>query len=666
MPYNVFPYSEKGGTGVISRSIIKRKIMMKTIVDLLENSAQKYSDNTYLLEKRSDKYEATTFRQTREQVFKAAAGFLALGIRKGDRIALLSESRTDWVTSELGILYTGAVSVPLSILLKEGNDLKFRLSHSESRWVIVSGLQYDKIKSIRHDLPGLEKVILLDERETYGTDEIFIGKIRSLGDEYLSRNLDKFTETFRLVGPDDIANICYTSGTTADPKGIILTHRNYTANIEQALTLFEVPEWWSTLLILPWDHSFAHTVGIYIMLAVGASLAAVQSGKSYLDSLKHIPQNIKEIRPVFLFSAPALAKNLRKGIEKGIREKGSVIEKLFKNALTVAYSYNGNGWDRGKGFRIFLKPLNSLYDIILFKKIRAGFGGRLRFFIGGAALLDIELQKFFLAIGIPMLQGYGLTEASPVISGNTERKFKLGSSGLLVKNLDLKICDEDGNEIPFGQKGEIVIRGENIMKGYWKNENATRDAIRNGWLFTGDLGYMDPDGFLYVLGRYKSLLISDDGEKYSPEGIEETITDRSPLLDQMMLYNNQNKYTSALVVPNPDALARWAKSKNLSVTEETGIVQILNEIKSVFNQYMPGGVYSELFPSRWLPSAIAILDEPFTSDNKQLNSLGKMVRAKIVEKHKDTIEFLYSPEARSIVNKRNLESVRKLLNPKSN
>ncbi len=634
---------------------------MKTIVDLLENSAKKFPDNPYLLEKKGEKYEAVTFSETKQQVYKVAAGLMALGIKKGDRIALLSESRTDWVISELGILYAGAVSVPLSILLKEGNDLKFRLEHSGSRWLIVSNLQFDKIKSISQDLKNLEKIILLDERETYDTGEIFMGKVKNLGEEYLNMNPDKFRETYRSVGPDDYANICYTSGTTADPKGIILSHRNYTANIEQALTLFDVPEWWSTLLILPWDHSFAHTVGIYIMLAVGASLAAVQSGRSYLDSLKHIPENIREIRPVFLFSAPALAKNLRKGIEKGIRDKGPVIEKLFKHALKIAYCYNGTGWDKGKGFRVFLKPLYSLYDFILFKKIRASFGGRLKFFIGGAALLDIELQKFFLAIGSPMLQGYGLTEASPVISGNKEKQFKLGSSGLLVKNLDMKICDEDGNELAAGQKGEIVIRGENVMKGYWKNENATREAIRNGWLYTGDMGYLDKDGFLFVLGRFKSLLISDDGEKYSPEGIEETITDRSEFIDQMMLYNNQNKYTSALVVLNSDAIARWAKRKNISLAEEQGLAEVLNELRLVFNQYCPGGLYDDLFPSRWLPAAIAVLNEPFNADNKQLNSLGKMVRAKIVERQKDRIDYLYTPEGKNIVNPLNLSSLKKVL-----
>ena len=633
---------------------------MKTIVELLESSAQKYGNNTYLLEKKTNRYEGLTYMETKEQVYKVAGGLLALGIQKGDRVALISESRTDWVISELGILHTGAICVPLSILLKEGADLKFRLEHSESRWVIISENHLDKVKSIKKDLNNLEKVILLDPCENYEMDEIFMGDIKKLGEAYLDKNYKKFLETINAVGPDDYANICYTSGTTADPKGIILTHRNYTANIEQALTLMDVPQWWTTLLILPWDHSFAHTVGIYIMMASGASLAAVQSGKSYIDSLKNIPGNIREIKPVFLLSAPTLAKNFRKGIEKGIRDKGPLIEKMFNYALKISYKYNGIGWDKGKGARVFLKPLYKLFDVILFRKIRANFGGRLKFFFGGAALLDVELQKFFSAIGIPMLQGYGLSEASPVISGNMEKRHKLGSSGFLVKNLDLKICDEDGNELAVGKKGEIIVRGENVMKGYWKNERATRETIRDGWLHTGDMGYIDEDGFLYVLGRFKSLLISDDGEKYSPEGIEETITDRSPFIDQMMLYNNQNKYTSALLVPNRDALARWAKNSNISLTESIGLGAILNEIESVINQYKQGGVYDDLFPSRWLPAAVVILDEPFTMDNKLLNSVGKMVRAKITERHKEKLDYLYTPEAKNIVNPVNIEAMKKI------
>jgi len=397
------------------------------------------------------------------------------------------------------------------------------------------------------------------------------------------------------------------------------------------------------------------------MMAVGASLAAVQFGKSYLDYLKNIPGNIREIRPVFMLSAPTLAKSARKGILKEIRDKGPAVEKLFNHAMKIAYRYNGIGWDRGKGFKILLKPLYKLYDVILFRKIRAGFGGRLKFYFGGAALLDIELQRFFYAIGIPMLQGYGLTEASPVISGNTEKKHKLGSSGVVVKNLDLKICDEEGKEMPVGTRGEIVVRGENVMKGYWKNERATGETIRDGWLHTGDLGYIDSDGFLYVVGRFKSLLISDDGEKYSPEGIEETIADRSQYIDQFMLYNNQNKYTSAVLVPNKEALLKWAKSKNIGISDMKGEEAVLLEIESVINQYKQGGIYDDLFPSRWLPAAIGILAEPFTLDNKQTNSLGKMVRSKIVERHKDTIEYLYTTEGKNIVNPQNIAAIKRVM-----
>ena len=638
-----------------------KSVIMKTIINLLENASKKYGNNPYLLEKRTDSYRSITYKETKEQVYKVAAGLLALGIKSGDRIALLSESRTDWVISELGILHAGAINVPLSILLKEGIDLKFRLDHSESKWAIVSGNQIDKINSIKQDLKNLEKIILLDPMESYSQDEIYMGEVKKLGEEYLSNNYDKFIDSINSIGSDDYVNISYTSGTTADPKAIILSHRNYTANIEQTLSLMDVPEWWTTLLILPWDHSFAHTVGIYIMMASGASLASVQSGKSYLDSLKHIPENIREIKPVFLLSAPALAKNFRKGIEKGIKDKGKIIEKLFRHALSIAYTYNGIGWNKGKGLRFLLKPLYMLYDAILFRKIRAGFGGRLKFFFGGAALLDIELQKFFSAIGIPMLQGYGLSEASPVISGNVEKRYKLGSSGIVVKNLDLKICDEEGNELAVGEKGEIVIRGENVMKGYWKNERATQEVLRERWLYTGDMGYLDKDGFLYVLGRFKSLLISDDGEKYSPEGIEETITDRSPLIDQMMLYNNQNRYTTAFIVPNRDALAGWAMKKNIDLNNSNGLEAVLIELESVINHYRQGGIYGDLFPSRWLPAAISILHEPFNTDNKQLNSLGKMVRAKIVDRYMDKIAYLYTPEAKNIINQGNLEAIQEVL-----
>ncbi len=628
--------------------------MNQTIPRLFEESVKKYPNNALMWEKNNSQYSSISYNQMQKLVYKFAAGLIKLGFNTGDRAALISEGRNYWVMSELGILFSGGINVPISVKLDELTDLKFRLAHSGCKFVIVSETQLQKIRKIKNDLPDLEKIILLDSSEKYETDEIFVDQLLKLGEDYLVKNKDEFDERWQNIKEGDYANICYTSGTTADPKGIILTHRNYTSNVEQASKILDIPESYISLLILPWDHAFAHTAGIYTLMKNGASMASVQLGKSAIETLKNIPLNIKEIKPTFLLSVPVLAKNFRKSIEKGIHDKGTRVEKLFKKALKFAYSYNKEGWNRGNGSQKFLKPLYIFYDKLIFSKIRENFGGRLEFFIGGGALLDIELQRFFYAIGIPMFQGYGLTEAAPIISANVPKKHKLGSSGKIVPDLQLKICDEKGTELPIGEKGEVVVKGENVMAGYWKNEKATKEVLKDGWLFTGDLGYLDKDGFLFVLGRNKSLLISSDGEKFSPEGIEEAISEHSIFIDQVMLYNNQSPYTAALVVLNKDAIIKFLKTNNYSVDEREGHEFILKTIQEEINQYNDGGKYGELFPKRWIPSAIAILGEPFTEQNHFLNSTLKMVRGKITEYYRNRIDFLYTQEGKNILNHQNL------------
>ena len=491
------------------------------------------------------------------------AGLVALGLQKGDRVGLIAEGRNAWIISELGILYAGGINVPLSIKLESGNELKFRLAHSGCKMIIVSRGQASKVEEIRDQLPDLEKIIYLDSNENAGPNDITYEQVLAMGKEFLSSNASEFEAVYKTIQPDDVANISYTSGTTADPKGIMLTHLNYAANVTQSATLLKIGEDWKTLAFLPWDHSFAHTACLYCFMYYGASVASPEMGKTYLETLKNIPKNIKEIQPNLLMSVPAVAKNFRKGIETNIRAKGATAEKMFNHALKIAYKYNGNGWNRGTGLRTIYKPLLSFYDKILFSKIREGFGGKLEMFIGGGALLDVELQRFFYAVGMPMCQGYGLSEAAPVISSNVLKAVKFGSSGKLVKPLELKICDNDGNELPQGEKGEIVIKGDNVMKGYWNNPKASAETVKDGWLYTGDMGYMDKDGFLYVLGRFKSLLIGSDGEKFSPEGIEEALVDQSPFIDQCMLYNNQNPYTSGMIVPNHSGYKpRSGKARN--------------------------------------------------------------------------------------------------------
>ena len=632
---------------------------MRTIIELFETSVARFSNNIYLWEKQNGKYEGTTYSQTRDLVLQFGAGLMALGLQKGDRVGLIAEGRNAWIISELGILYAGGINVPLSIKLESGNELKFRLAHSGSKMIIVSRGQAAKVEEIREQLPDLGKIIYLDAKENAGPNDITYEQVLAMGKEFLNSNLSDFEAVYKTIQPDDVANISYTSGTTADPKGIMLTHLNYAANVAQSATLLKIGEDWKTLAFLPWDHSFAHTACLYCFMYYGASVASPEIGKTSMETLKNIPKNIKEIQPNLLMSVPAVAKNFRKGIETNIRAKGPTAEKMFNHALKIAYKYNGNGWNRGKGLRAIYKPLLSFYDKILFSKIREGFGGKLEMFIGGGALLDIELQRFFYAVGMPMCQGYGLSEASPVISSNVLKAVKFGSSGKLVKPLELKICDNDGNELPQGEKGEIVIKGDNVMKGYWNNPKASAETVKDGWLYTGDMGYMDKDGFLYVLGRFKSLLIGSDGEKFSPEGIEEALVDQSPFIDQCMLYNNQNPYTSGMIVPNIPAINREVEKHGFKPGTEEAYTEALKIIQREVDAYKSGGKFAESFPERWLPATIAVLPEAFTEQNHLLNSTMKMVRGKITEYFKDELEFLYTPEAKNIINQRNIEALKK-------
>ena len=630
-----------------------------TIIDFVEKYTREYASHVFLREKPADHWTETTFEQTRLEAYRVAAGLMSLGINKGDRISLLSEGRNLWVIGELGILYAGAVNVPLSIKLEEGSDLVFRIRHSDSRFVMVSGSQLPKIRRIVSELPALEKIIVFDEIEDRRDNEITMSEVLALGDAFLKEHPGELEARYRSIGPDDYANISYTSGTTADPKGILLTHRNYTANVEQAHSVVAIAPDSVLLIILPLAHCFAHVAGFYTMMSYCGSIATVPVGKTPMAALRNIPMAIKEVRPHVMLSVPALARNFKKNIETAIKAKGPKVEKLYNFALNLAISYNKEYYNRGGILQIWKKPLIALFDKLIFKTVRQNLGGRMQFFIGGGALLDIELQRYYCAIGIPMFQGYGLSEATPIISANSAGHCIFGSSGRVVKPMDIKICDGDGKSLPYGERGEIVVRGENVMAGYWKNPVSTAETVVDGWLHTGDMGYMRDEEFLYVVGRFKSLLISADGEKYSPEGFEDSLTDGSKYIDQVVLHNNQDPYTTVIVVPNKEALKEYVKSSNpgIDIDSREAKELMLKKIQDEVNSYRKGGSRAGLFPERWLPAAIIVADEPFTEQNHMVHSTMKIVRGKVEKHYADRIEYALTPEGKNLLNDKNIASL---------
>ena len=631
-----------------------------TIIDFVEKYVAKFAKNPFIWEKNLDtnKWEPTTYEETLSKAKRIAAGLMALGVQKGEKVSYLSEGRDMWIIGELGVLYAGAVNVPLSIKLGEANDLVFRVKHSDSKYIITSKFQLPKIRTILPECPMVEKVIIFDQVDDMRENEMYIGEIIEMGDKFLAEHEEMFVQRYKSVGPDDYANISYTSGTTADPKGILLTHRNYTANVEQAHSVIGVTPEDRMLIILPLDHCFAHVAGFYTMMSYGASLGMVPSGKSGKEALRNIPTSIKELKPSVMLSVPTLAKSFKKNIETTIAKKGPAVEKLYNFALKNAIAYNKEGYNKGTEFvDIFRKPLMGLFDKIIFKAVREGLGGNMRFFVGGGALLDIDLQRYYYAIGIPMYQGYGLSEATPIISANSPAKHIFGSSGKVVSPMEIKILDADGVEQPFGVKGEICIKGENVMAGYWKNPTSTANTVVDGWLHTGDMGYMRDAEMLYVVGRFKSLLIAADGEKYSPEGIEENLVESSKYIDGALLHNSQDPYTIALITPNKEALKAYAKEQGLDPESKEAKVKMLELLQEEVNMYRKGGRLYGAFPERWLPAAVCVLPEPWTEQNHFLNSSMKVVRGRVEEAYKAHMDFAYTPEGKNIVNDMNLASL---------
>ena len=361
-----------------------------TILEFVEKYTEKYQNKTFLREKVDGVWTETSYVKTRDESKILAAGFMALGLEKGEKAALLSEGRNLWVIAELGLLYAGGVNVPLSFKLESDHDLTFRINHSDAKYVIASESQIGKVRRVIGKCPAVQKVIVFDDIPLQ-ENEIHIGEIRAMGLKFIEEHPGELEKRIATVGPDDYANISYTSGTTADPKGILLTHRNYTANVEQGASVISAPEGATMLIILPLDHCFAHVAGFYTMMLYGGSIATVPGGKSAITMLKNIPIAINETKPYIMLSVPAISRNFRKNIESGIKKKGPKVEKLYNFALDNAIKYNREYHNMGKPcWKLWWrKPIKDIMDKLVFKPIRNNFGGNIHFFVGGGALLDI-------------------------------------------------------------------------------------------------------------------------------------------------------------------------------------------------------------------------------------------------------------------------------------
>jgi len=641
----------------------------RTVFEMLNKASIQYANKPYLSQKNDKGWVRTTFNEAKTKTLELASAFIELGVKYEDKIAILSEAKADWIISELAMLYAGGISVPLSIkLLPE--EITTRINHSDASVFIISENTLEKvIGQIAHYTNKNLKIIVLDKPSSKISNQckkynfeknklIFIDDLYKSGKENLEKNLTRIQQIESQIKEDDVVTISYTSGTTGNPKGIMLTHLNYYSNSHEAVKTFQIQEGISTLIILPTDHSFAHTVGIYTGLVKGLSLHFVDARGGGMNALKNIPINLVEANSNFLLTVPALTSNFIQKIKEGIKAKGGFIEGIFNRGIAAGVLRNGDGFTKpGMATQLATYFNFALADALIFKKLRLIWGSKIEFFVGGGALLDIKQQQFYKTIGVPVYQGYGLTEATPIISTNTPFYHKMGTSGKVLGNITCKICDENGKKLPKGEKGEILIQGDNVMKGYYKNPEATAETLRDGWLHTGDLGYFDEDDFLVVVGREKALLISDDGEKYSPEEIEEAIVNSSTMIHQIMIYNDHKKYTTALLTLNKSNINEWVKKENVQSPEK-----VLNQIKTEMLLFNKQTEFKGKFPSKWIPSQFQIVEDEFSEANKMINSTLKMVRRNITDTYQNRLELMYGKDAQKNALEENLKVLENLFN----
>jgi len=641
--------------------------MRQTLFEMVRQASNRFGDKAFTFRKTDSGWVSKTYNQSFDESRRFAAFLLERGYSQEDRVAIYAEGSPNWIVGEYGIIMAGMIAVPLSFkLLPE--EIYYRLDHSEARMVLTNINHLEKICRVAQDIQAktgrIIDVVSLDEDQdlsayTYPQNQLFrIDEVLTRGAAVLEKHRARLDEIETTCSEDRVVTISYTSGTTGNPKGIMLTHKNYYINSLDSVNIFKVPETgYRNFVILPVDHSFAQTVGIHASIQRGIELWFVDSRGGGMAILRNIPINMKEAEPVFLMTVPALSGNFMKKMQAEIDKRGGIVKLLFDTGIKAGINYWGDESYPKQNLKTFFNGLVyfPLKKLVLDKVKTEVFGKQAQFFTGGGASFDIGQQRFYRALGMPLYQGYGMTEASPVISTNIEGHTKLGTSGIALDHVEIRIMRDDGTFAEPGEKGEIVVRGPNVMKGYFKNPEATRETLVEGWLHTGDLGWLDKDGYLTVAGRAKALLISADGEKYSPEGIEDAIVNSAKVVNQVMVWNDHKRFTCALITLDDDQVKKLIKEHHPKTRED-----LLELIKESFYSFRSDPSYKNMVPLNWTPATFQIVPEAFSEKDGLINSTMKLVRYKVVEKYSELIEYIYS-EGSSYKNNRNLEALSKYL-----
>jgi len=591
--------------------------MVTTINQLFTNTIQKYPREDLMLYKKEGKYVPISTEEFGTKIKHFSLGLKELGLNPEDKLVILSETRPEWVMTDIANLCAGGVTVPIyPTLIPE--QIKYIVGNSDARIVVYSDSeQGEKMAEIKSNLGNVAHYVTFESEAPEGV--LTFDQVLAKGKKIFEESPDLFDKAASLAKPETLASILYTSGTTGVPKGVMLTHNNFVTNVKAVTDVIPFSREDKVLSWLPLSHSFER-IATYTYLFKGCSIA-------YAENMLTVGQNMPEICPTVVVGVPRLFEKVYAAVMDNVLASSLLKRKIFFWAIKVGRDF-GQRTLRGASIPKFLGFKRKIAHKLVFSKIIAKTGGRIRFFVSGAAPLSKDIAELFYAMGLIVLEGYGLTETSPVISVNRLEKIKFGSVGPPIPDVEVKIAPD----------GEILARGPNIMRGYYKMGEETKETIKEGWFYTGDIGYLDEDGFIVITDRKKDIIVTAGGKNVAPQPIENAIR-TNVYVNDVLVIGDRRKFMSALVVPNFEKLEKYAKFNNISYKDKQDLIKnedIVKFLEAEVDRATPHLASYEKIKK------IALLDKDFTIADGEITPTFKIKRNVVEKKYQDLIDALYA------------------------
>ncbi len=590
--------------------------VMTTIPRLFLQLTDRYQKAALLLYKEGGRYLSLSTAEVRQEVERIALGLKDLGVGPGDRVILLAENSPWWVMTDYAILSLGAVTVPIYPSLVP-DQIKYIINDSDSKVVIVSdGMLWEKVAKVRGALSGISHFISFEDRPAESV--LSLAGIKANGEKSRQAGPRVFEDVAHSVKPDDLASIIYTSGTTGLPKGVMLSHANFASNVKTLATIIPFNDRDTDLSFLPLSHVLERLV-TFAFMSRGVTMA-------YAESIEAVAGNLLEVKPTIMVSVPRLFEKIYAKVMDSVLAGSSLKKKIFFWALRVGKEHGKKTLGR-QPVPASLRRRRRIAHKLVFSKILEKTGGRVRFFVSGGAPLSKDIAEFFYALGLVVLEGYGLTESSPVIAVNTLDHLKFGTVGRPIPGVEVRIAPD----------GEILARGPNIMTGYYKKEEETRETLAGGWLHTGDIGHLDEDGYLVITDRKKDLIVTSGGKNVAPQPIENLLK-QNPYVANAVIIGGSRKFISALIVPDFEKVEGYAQSNGIRYVNRRDLVQneaIVRFLLEEADRSTPG-----LAPYEKVKK-IALLERDFEIEEGEITPTLKVKRNVIERKYKDLIDSLY-------------------------